>query len=46
MKCSKCGKSISSGTRYIKGKSGGKYHVACASNIADKSYAWTKKRKR
>jgi len=44
MKCSKCGKTIPKGTRYIRGRNGGKYHVHCAyvMGLKDKSYAYTK----
>ena len=46
VKCSKCGKTIPKGTRYIIGNRKGKYHVFCGSDIKDKSYKYTKGRYR
>jgi|26BtaG_2_1085354.scaffolds.fasta_scaffold02660_12 ribosomal protein L24E len=42
VRCSYCGKVIPKGTRYYKGASGGKYHIACGSHIKKKSIAYTK----
>jgi len=42
MICSKCGKKIPTGTRYVIGKRGGTYHVSCGSELKSKCYAYTK----
>ena len=42
VKCSKCKRRISSGTRYYKGPRGGKYHIACGYDIKNKYYAYTR----